>query len=234
MKNTQTIITGNNSNIIKSNNNSNILAFKNISLPRINDIIEVKPQPGDLVTCPDGHQTIVYENGEYYCDIDPNGDGLRPGTFVTCANGLTSEVDRRGNYNCGATGLAEGSIVTCISGITSVVTNGMYDCSQGDSDDIRSYVTFAILDTSNGAYIRLERYTYNNTSKEYNSELIDTGVPFTLDLNDTDGNLNQYLDVTVRIPINYPEGLILKLADGPNFLRSFTAQYSIFFDLLFF
>lgn len=140
------IVGGNDSNIIKTSKNSNIHFFNSISLPNnvAEEIFEEKPQPGELVTCPDGFQTIVDEYGNYYCDIDPNGNGLKPFTDIQCANGSNSTVNVNGNIIGGCTPANE-SIVTCISGITSVVENGIYDCSQGVGSDLivigKNYIT---------------------------------------------------------------------------------------------
>lgn len=127
------ISTKSNSNIIQTGKKSNISSFKNIILENIS--FNNSPKPGDIVTCPNGDQVLVDEFGNYYCDIDPNGNGLRPFTDITCANGLTTSVNINGNIIGGCTP-ANGSEVTCYAGFTATVENGVWSCTEGDSDNI--------------------------------------------------------------------------------------------------
>lgn len=130
------IISGNNSTITKSNNNSNILLAKNIFINNLdpNIVGNYIPQPGDIVTCRDGNQVLVDQYGNYYCDLDPNGDNLLPFSDVRCSNGTLTSVDINGNIINGCQP-ANGSEVTCSAGFTTSVENGTWSCAQGDENN---------------------------------------------------------------------------------------------------
>lgn len=73
---------------------------------------------------------MVDQYGNYYCDIDPNGDGLYPFSDVKCANNTNTFVNINGNIVGGCVPANE-SIVTCYAGFTATVHDGSWDCSQG-------------------------------------------------------------------------------------------------------
>lgn len=218
------IVSKNNSKIIQSGKNSNIVFANNIALPGssinfLENIIENKPKPGDLVTCPDGHSVLVDDNGNYFCDIDPNGDGLYPYSTVTCKNGTTT-VDIHGNIVGGCTPINK-SIVTCYSGITATVENGTWSCAQGE-DDIRTYQFIGENSTYvNRHYISLQLFRWNNQTNDYDSEGLSLFSPFTVDMRrNSSGNLNEYATLYQYRPIGGAR-LFTMFEQNQNILKQF-------------
>lgn len=130
------ISSGNKSKIISSGHNSNVHFLNNSVIPYFyNEVTNNDPRykPGDMATCPDGFEVPVDKYGNYYCNIDPNGDGLYPFTDVDCGKENTSIINVNGNIENNCKPIV-GSYVTCYAGFTAVVeNNGTWDCSQGEN-----------------------------------------------------------------------------------------------------
>lgn len=156
---TNQIVSKNSSNIISTGSNSNVSLFKDIILPNL-DIPPSKPQPGDIVRCPNGNYVLVDQYGNYYCNIDENGAGLYPFTSVDCIGGATSTINVNGNI-IGGCQPANGTEVTCYAGFTAIVENGQWDCGQGTSD-LRTYNIFVSDNAKNSIQLAIYTYDYNN------------------------------------------------------------------------
>lgn len=102
--NNGSVISGSNSNILKSGSDSNIVFIKNVSIgPNIvqGSLDCIKLYPGSTAYCSDG--TMVHADRLTGCVNCPNG--LLPGSNVYCPDtGILGYVDEFGNINCNTFG----------------------------------------------------------------------------------------------------------------------------------